>query len=132
MTKHLKWLNNQKGQVMLITILALSGILLGATTIAGLLMAYQIRQAADITNSTKAIMAADAGIEWELYKISQKQKDYQLNFSNGAKVETSCKRADNLDCKYDGSDLESGLTIKSTGNSLRIYRAFELTLFEER
>ena len=131
MKKKAKPLNfNQSGQVMLITILTLSGILLGATTIAGLLMTYQIRQATDITNSTKAIMAADAGIELELYKVSKMRGDYQINFSNGAAVTTICKRSDDSNCLYDGSDIESGLAIKSIGQSLKVYRAFEMTLQE--
>ena len=62
-------LKPKSGQVMLITVVALSGTLLGATTIAGLLMLYQLRQASDIANSAKAIMAADAGLEWRIYKF---------------------------------------------------------------
>ena len=130
MIQDARYMIHEKGQVMLITILTLSGILLGATTIAGLLMTYQIRQATDITNSTKAIMAADAGIEWELYKISQERGDYQISFSNGAALITTCKRLDSSDCLYDGSDMESGLTIRSIGQSLKVYRAFEMTLQE--
>jgi len=57
----------RRGQVMIITILVLGGAILSATTIAGLLMLYQIRQTTDIANSGKAIYAADAGIEWALY-----------------------------------------------------------------
>lgn len=57
----------RSGQVMIITILVLGGAILSATTIAGLLMLYQIRQTTDIANSGKAIYAADAGIEWSLY-----------------------------------------------------------------
>ncbi len=57
----------RSGQVMIITILVLGGAILSATTIAGLLMLYQIRQTTDIANSGKAIYAADAGIEWALY-----------------------------------------------------------------
>ena len=55
---------------MLLTTITLSGALLGATTIAGLLMLYQIRQTTDIANSTKAIFAADGGLEWGLYTAS--------------------------------------------------------------
>lgn len=60
-------LRRRSGQVMIITILVLGGAILSATTIAGLLMLYQIRQTTDIANSGKAIYAADAGIEWSLY-----------------------------------------------------------------
>jgi hypothetical protein len=56
------------GQVMLLTALLISGIVLSITSLAGLLTVYQLRQVTDVNNSTKAIFAADTGIEWELYK----------------------------------------------------------------
>lgn len=56
-----------KGQTMILTVLSLGGTMLGATTIAGLLMLYQLRQATDMASSAKAIFAADAGIEWAIY-----------------------------------------------------------------
>jgi len=55
---------------MLLTVLALGGTILGATTIAGVLMIYQIRQATDLQQSNKAIFAADAAIEWGNYQLS--------------------------------------------------------------
>ena len=61
--------NFSRGQAMLITILALGGTILGATTIAGVLMIYQIRQATDLKLSSKAIFAADAAIEWANYQM---------------------------------------------------------------
>ena len=39
---------SRSGQVMIITILALGGTLLGATTVAGLLTLYQIRNSTDL------------------------------------------------------------------------------------
>ena len=45
----------QKGQVMLLAVLVLSGTILGATTIAGLLMLNQLRQATNIGLSMQAI-----------------------------------------------------------------------------
>lgn len=54
---------------MLLSVLVISGTILGATTIAGLLMLYQIRQATNISLSTQAYFAADAGVEWELFKL---------------------------------------------------------------
>ena len=59
----------RNGQVMVLTVLALGGAILSATTIAGLLMLYQIRQTSDFANSARAIFAADAGIEWGLYNF---------------------------------------------------------------
>lgn len=58
---------NNKGQVMLLTVLIISGTVLGATTIAGLLTLNQIRQTTNVINSTQALYAADAGLEWHLY-----------------------------------------------------------------
>lgn len=57
------------GQVMLITTLVLSGTILAASTIAGLLMLYQIRQAGNSAESAKAIFAADSGTEVEMYNL---------------------------------------------------------------
>lgn len=57
-----------KGQVMLLTVLIVSGTILGATTIAGLLTLYQIRQATNFGQSVQALFAADTGLEWALYR----------------------------------------------------------------
>ena len=54
---------------MLLAVLVLSGTVLGATTIAGLLMLNQLRQATNVGLSAQAIFAADTGIEWELFKL---------------------------------------------------------------
>ena len=59
---------------MLLTAVLISGIVLSATSLAGLLTIYQLRQVTDVTNSTKAIFAADSGIEWELYKNFKNDK----------------------------------------------------------
>ena len=53
---------------MLLTVLIVSGTILGATTIAGLLMLYQLRQATDFGRSLQALFAADTGLEWQLYR----------------------------------------------------------------
>lgn len=58
-----------RGQVMILTVLTLGSTILGATTIAGLLMLYQIRQSTDLANSGRAVFAADAGVEWALYNF---------------------------------------------------------------
>jgi hypothetical protein len=55
------------GQAMILAVLALGGTMLGATAIAGFLMLYQIRQATDFEASSKAVFAADSGIQWALY-----------------------------------------------------------------
>lgn len=57
------------GQVMIISVMILGGILLGAAGISGLLMIFQIRAANDAVNSAKAFFAADTGIEAGSYCI---------------------------------------------------------------
>ena len=52
------------GQAMIIAILSLGGAILGATTLAGFLLLYNIRATTNSVNSAKAIFAADAGLNW--------------------------------------------------------------------
>ena len=80
----------RSGQAMLIAVLALGGAVLGATTIAGLLMAYQIRQTGDFANSAKAIFAADAGTEWALYMTYANSSTPMVSMGNGATVTVTC------------------------------------------
>ena len=70
-------IKNNKGQVMMIVIMALSGIMIGAMAISGTLTARQIRQSADAGSFSKALFAADAGLEWRLYKFIK--DDYECN-----------------------------------------------------
>jgi len=100
------------GQVIILTVLILGGSILGASTIAGYLMLLKIRTASDITNSTKAIFAADAGLEWELYKQFKNSAYPKPVFSNEADFESS----------------NDGTVIKSIGHSLNSYRAFKMDL----
>lgn len=65
----MKKINKNNGQVMLLAVLVISGTILGATTVAGMLMLNQLRQATNIGLSMQAIFAADTGIEWELFKL---------------------------------------------------------------
>lgn len=57
----------RSGQAMLVTVLALGGAILGATTVAGILTLYQIRATTDAESSAKAVFAADTGVEWAQY-----------------------------------------------------------------
>lgn len=108
----------RRGQVMIIAVLAIGGTLLGASAIAGLLTIFQIRQSTDLANSTRAIYAADAGLEWALYEVkSQSDRDAwpaisQPTFSNGATVSITI-------------DAVTG-EIKSVGSSGKSSRAFQL------
>ena len=112
-----------RGQVMLMTVLIMSGTILGATTIAGLLTLYQIRQSANISDSTKAIYAADAGIEYELFRIFKTDKYEQCvlrtclpdySFSNSLSNGASFTATVPADVSY----------IESAGNAGKSFRAF--------
>lgn len=61
---------------MILTTLILSGTILAAITIAGLLMLYQVRQAGNAAQSARAIFVADAGLEYELYRFYSQQCEY--------------------------------------------------------
>jgi len=118
--------NGQQGQAMLLTVLALGGTILGATTIAGLIMVYQIRQSTDFANSAKALFATDAGIEFELYRFF-KDPGYPdpPGLSNGSAFTTSC-----IDSSGGATPCNSSSTyaIKSLGASGNSQRGFLLIL----
>ena len=59
---------SDSGQVMLITVLVLSSITLASAVISSVLTTNQIRQSRGISNSAKAIYAADSGVEYELFR----------------------------------------------------------------
>ena len=106
-------LSTHKGQVMLLTVLILGSVILSASTIAGYLMTLKIRASSDIANSAKAIFAADAGVEWELYK-QFKNSDYPKPlFSNNADFISS----------------NDGQNIKSIGQTSNSFRAFEIEFY---
>lgn len=115
----------KKGQVMILSVLALGGTMLGATTIAGLLMVYQLRSTSDVANSAKAIFAADAGMEWMLYQfVKPSSTDAQPIFSNGASFQVTCSDSSSraVDCRN-----RSAVTFRSVGRSSNSYRALELS-----
>jgi len=60
---------NNRGQVMMVVVLVLSGIIIGSTAVAGLMMVRQTRQTVDAGISSKTIFAADAGLEWRINKF---------------------------------------------------------------
>jgi len=57
----------QSGQAMLVATLFISGLILSATTIAGLLLFYQVRGVSNAAVSARAFFAADSGAERSLY-----------------------------------------------------------------
>ena len=103
--------SSEQGQVMLLTVLALTAITLATALISGLLTINQIRQAHQITESTRAIFAADTGIEHELYKAFINSNYPAPTMTNGATFTTT-----NL-----------GSAIRSVGQSRDALRALKVS-----
>ncbi len=109
---------------MLLTVLALGSTLLGATTIAGLLMVYQIRQASDLNDSTRSIFAADTGIEWGLYQFLNPAGGASAPvMSDGASFTVTCYASGGTPV---GCTDESTRSMRAVGQSGSVNRAFEL------
>jgi hypothetical protein len=58
---------NNKGQAIVMVVIMIGGLLFMATTVAGLLMFYQIQESTGFGESTQAIYGADAGLEGAAY-----------------------------------------------------------------
>lgn len=110
----------KKAQVLLNSILVIGGLLLMSTALAGTIVKYQLRSATDIAGSTKAIFAADTGIEWELYKIFKDSNYPKPVLTNEADFYTK------------NETVSSTTKIFSRGwfpkEAPKDFRAFELTL----
>ena len=116
---------------MLLSILTLGAVMLGATAVSGFLVVYQIRMTSDIADSTKAIFAADAGIDWANYQFARATSSEQVVsskkpvFTNGASFTTVCYDSSlrEMTCKSTAVSA-----IRSSGRSGASYRSFELGL----
>ena len=110
----------KKAQILLNSVLVIGALILMSTALAGIVIRYQIRSATDIAGSTKAIFAADTGVEWELYKIFKDSSYPKPVLTNGA------------DFFSKSESTASTTKIFSRGyfpkNSPKDFRAFELTL----
>ena len=110
---------------MILTVLVLGGTILGATTIAGLLTVYQIRQTTDLGNSAKAIFAADTGIEWGLYQFFKPTGPASLPvLSNGSIVRIICSNSLGTVVLCADPSVSS---IRTVGTSLKASRALQLS-----
>lgn len=102
--------NKQRGQVLLVTVLVLFSTFALATTLGGLVL-YELRSSISIGESTKALYAAESGIEWKLFETN--------------KWDISAPEMTN-DTKYSTS-VETGY-IRATGTSNNTNRGLEVTL----
>jgi hypothetical protein len=125
----------KKGQAMLIAVLSLGGAMLGVTTIAGLLILFQLRQTGNAQNSAKAIFAADGGLEFALYDFyctlttpprCPPAPVLSSPFPNGAAVAVTCY--DNAGAATDCGSTSTAATAISKGTALTSRRAFFLDI----
>ena len=116
----------EKGQLMLLSVLLISSAVLGAATIAGLLVLFQLRQTADAEASAQAVFASDAGIERALYEKYRNGYcgDINSQIASAGDPQDEFTIDDDIEYKI---ILEEGCTIaKSAGRSGRSARAFIL------
>lgn len=123
-------IGSRNGQTLLLATLAIGGTLLGATTIAGLFMTYQIRQSVDLESSAQAIFAADAGIEWQLYNFFNASAAFPdpNPFGNRAEFVVECYDSEIPPNLISCSGLTTTSSIKSIGRAGNVSRAFLIYL----
>lgn len=107
----------QSGQVMILTVVLISGAILSATSLAGLLVMYQLKQSTDVRNSAKAIFAADAGIECALY-------NYNPNDPTSPRG-VDCSKWDLSNESSFNTKMTTPTVVVSVGRSGRSVRAFQ-------
>ena len=121
---------------MLLAIITLGGAILGATTIAGLLILFQVKATEDAVHSTQAIFAADSGTEWALFDFycqeipgrcvpgPQPLPGANGVLGNGATTSIQCFDATNATTPCD--QTSTAIYAIAKGNSFTSRRAFFL------
>ncbi len=126
------------GQVMLLSIMILGGVMLSASVIAGVLLWYQVRQVNDAVSSAKAIFAADAGIEfisWCIFKpgceIPNPFESIPPHSCPDNPLSTVSFDGDDACFEIESSSDEGVLTIRSRGYSGKTVRILEAQFINE-
>ena len=71
-----------KGQAMLLAVLLIGSGILTMTAVSGYLTLQRVRMSSDTVNSTKAVFAADAGMECELFNYFKRSNKRMLFAKN--------------------------------------------------
>lgn len=106
--------NKEDGVALLLTVVILSIVLFIAIFIVNNVVT-QLKLVGDINDSTIAIYAADAGIEWQLYQIKKGVTVSSPVMSNGAIISTTVTGA------------APSYTVKSLGSYQSVKRQFEIS-----
>ncbi len=112
-------ISRQSGQVMLLIVFIVGAGILSMTAISGYLLTQRIRMSSNLVDSTRAIYAADAGLECERYNQKTPPPASPINcnlFSDSAFVVSNTDFTTIIDV--------GARTIKSLGVSNNAYRAF--------
>lgn len=112
-------IKKNQGQVMLLAVLIIGTSILTMTSISGYLMLQRIRSSSNIIDSTKAIFAADTGIEWELFK---------KNKCTEGSINPLCSTKPFLTNDSSFNTFLSAQSIKSIGTSIKSNRAFKIII----
>lgn len=104
-------IQNQKGQVLLVTVLILTSIFALATTIGGMVL-FELKSMNSTGESVRALYAAEAGIECRLYMANKAG---------------SCDASGTLDNGTEYTSTDYTTYIRSIGTSNKINRALEIT-----
>lgn len=135
-----------RGQAMLLTVTLIGSVVLIFSSISGYFIIQRLRMAADFVDSSKAIYAADTGLEWKLYQCFKCDQGGNIfcDINVGTNNCSSNPTVDALSPTLTDSLTSFISTIttnivgtstvynfKSIGKSNKSYRAFELILEEE-
>ena len=139
MNKHYK----QKGQIMLISIMILGGVMIGATAIGGFLLRSQIAQVNNAAESTKALFAADAGVEAVAWCFFEKAEETPACDAPSKVADSFCPKDNKPAVTFDDEGItlettcdwnkENGIiTITARGHKAGTTRILELQIIQKK
>lgn len=113
---------NNKGQVLLLSVVVLSGIIASISFFVGYIMIQRLRQAIVTVDSAQAFYLADAGIEYELYRVVK--EDSGLKCPRGLSNEENFETKVSISSESDPlNDPILGVVIKSSGHAYKTTRS---------
>lgn len=115
------------GQVMLLSIVIIGTSILVVSIVAGYLMVQRLRFSSNMADSAKAVFAADAGIECELYNIFKADPDIVCNDLSFDALNALTAKTETIKNFFINPLGETIYYIKSTGTFNKSKRAFYLS-----
>lgn len=106
----------RSGQLLILSVVMLGGILMSATAVAGLLLRYQLRLTNDVADSAKALFAADGRLEWHNF-CAEKNINVIRNAPNPGAISLDCISV-SPEPLFDDARVTATSTIEFTDNPL--------------